>query len=252
MEDLGDRIRLAAARVGGLNELAKIIAVPRRTLGNWLTGTSPKPGALEAIARNAAVSLDWLLTGEGYPDENEFSVAMKKHERNSPSEERVSDDEAQAMFSAAMRRVSIEPKEERFVRISSYNVSAAAGSGLVPVDEDEEPEEIVLARSFMRRIGASPEQSQVIFARGESMMPTIPDGSLLLIDRSKTDIDDNGVFVFRVGEGIKVKRARWRADERIDLVSDNQLGGYPPETYTRDEIATIVPIGRVMCIMRTP
>lgn len=141
---------------------------------------------------------------------------------------------------------------ENMVRIKHYNVSASAGTGLVPVDEHEEQDDIILARSFLRRLGATPDQSQVIFARGESMLPTIPDGSLLLIDRSKTHLVEGGVFVFRVGEGIKVKRARWRADQRIDLLSDNQLAGYPPETYTRDEIASIVPLGRVMCVMRVP
>ena len=139
-----------------------------------------------------------------------------------------------------------------FVAVPLYNVQAAAGNGIVPVDEQEPREEIILTRSFLRRLGAQAESCHIIFAKGESMQPTIPDGSLLLIDLSKSQIVDNGVFVFRVGEDIKVKRARWRIDHRLDLVSDNQLAGYPPETYTLDEAATIQPIGRVMCIMRVP
>ena len=122
----------------------------------------------------------------------------------------------------------------------------------MPVDEFDEMGDIVLARSFIRRLGGIPEQCHIIFARGESMLPTIPEGSLLLIDRSKVMIEDNAVFVFRVGEMLKVKRARWRIDQRLDLVSDNQLNGYPPETYSRSDLEFIAPLGRVICIMRGP
>lgn len=199
---------------------AEAYGAPKKTFEKYEQGSSELPTKLLLwLKEKHSVDLTWLMTGAG---------RMFDLERTGG------------------------PVDDAMVRIKHYNVAAAAGFGLVPVDEHDEPEEVILARSFLRRLGASPDQSQVIFARGESMLPTIPDGSLLLVDRSKTLINDNGVFVFRVGEGIKVKRARWRADQRIDLVSDNQLAGYPPETYTRDELAAIVPLGRVMCVMRAP
>jgi transcriptional regulator with XRE-family HTH domain len=218
--------RLAAARLNAgyvsQKALADAVGLSEPAIAKYEQGVREIPlTLLHWLSEQQSINVHWIITGDG---------------------------DMLGKISGQLPEV-----DRRFVHIKQFNVEAAAGSGLVPIDEDDEPEEVVLARSFMRRIGASAEQSQIIFARGESMIPTIPDGSLLLIDRSKTDIDDNGVFVFRVGEGIKVKRARWRADnQRIDLVSDNQLGGYPPETYTREEIAMIVPIGRVMCIMRTP
>lgn len=220
---LGSRLREIRRSLGDPDreEFATRLGVSKNTLASYERGeTEPTASILAAYVSNFGVTTEWLVFGSG-----EF---------------------------VSSGRLMPARVDDQMVRIKHYNVAAAAGEGLVPVDEHDEPEDIILARSFLRRLGASPEGSQVIFARGESMLPTIPDGSLLLVDRSKTRIDDNGVFVFRVGEGIKVKRARWRADQRIDLVSDNQLAGFPPETYTWDELSAIIPLGRVMCVMRVP
>lgn len=67
MDTLGERIKIAADEVGGLNRLANAIGVPRRTLGNWLSGTNPKPDALRKIAEATDTSLDWLVSGYGTP-----------------------------------------------------------------------------------------------------------------------------------------------------------------------------------------
>ncbi|MBC7313556.1 MAG: transcriptional regulator [Rhizobium sp.] len=226
LKPIGRRLVATREALGFRNreDFAAAYGAPKKTVEKYEQGLSELPTKLMLWLRDTyRINLSWLISGDG--------------EMRSGGPE---------LLPAPI------PLEDGMIRIKHYNVAAAAGEGLVPVDEHEEPEDIILARSFLRRLGASPEGSQVIFARGESMLPTIPDGSLLLVDRSKTRIDDNGVFVFRIGEGIKVKRARWRADQRIDLVSDNQLAGYPPETYTRDELAAIIPLGRVMCVMRAP
>ncbi|MFD1200013.1 helix-turn-helix transcriptional regulator [Brucella gallinifaecis] len=82
------------------------------------------------------------------------------------------------------------------------------------------------------------------------MLPTIPGESLLVVDRSKIEIEDELVFVFRVGRGIKVKRAVRRVDGCLDLVSDNE--NYPLETYGPDRADELAPIGQVMLILREP
>ncbi|SIQ24759.1 Peptidase S24-like [Rhizobium sp. RU35A] len=217
---------------GGRDKAAAVMGVGPTTLDNYRMGkTQPKFLELLRLAKAADHSINYLVPIDMISWAMSYRAEETEEDDNEDTPELPHD----------------------LVAVSVYNVHASAGSGLVPVDEHDEPHDIILARSFLRRLGASPEKSQIIFAKGESMLPTIPDGSLLLVDRSKTHIEEGGIFVFRVGEGIKVKRARWRVDNaRIDLVSDNQLAGYPPETYTRDELASIVPLGRVMCIMRAP
>lgn len=66
MGELKDRIREAADEVGGLNRLADLAGIPRRTLGHYIDGsTEPKVSQLRAIAAVTATSIAWLATGIG-------------------------------------------------------------------------------------------------------------------------------------------------------------------------------------------
>lgn len=104
MTDLASRIKIAADRVGGLKWLSERIDVPRRTLGNWLTGTNPKPAALQAIAKVTGVSLDWLMTGEGDPDDDGFAISMRRLQRSNAADI-ASSEAASAEFDEVFSRV---------------------------------------------------------------------------------------------------------------------------------------------------
>ena len=71
MSDLGDRLKLALAEIGGtLAEAAKRSGIPYRSLQNYTAASSElaqQPGAeaLFKIRKAFGISIDWLLTGEG-------------------------------------------------------------------------------------------------------------------------------------------------------------------------------------------
>lgn len=66
MNDLSERLRECAQRVGGGNELARKTGIPRRTLENYLSGnTEPVPSRLLAIAQAAGADLMWVIAGSG-------------------------------------------------------------------------------------------------------------------------------------------------------------------------------------------
>jgi len=66
MSDIGLRIKEAAARIGGLNKLSSAIGMPRRTLGDKLSGrTELEVSLIVSIAKATNVRIDWLVTGEG-------------------------------------------------------------------------------------------------------------------------------------------------------------------------------------------
>jgi transcriptional regulator with XRE-family HTH domain len=111
LKSLGDRIKEAAEEVGGLNNLALKIDVPRRTLGNWLRGTRPRPEALSKIANATSVSLDWLVSGEGEKIGGSwsaaFSNAMARLDRDQPTLSDIEAEKAAAarLFAQAMERL---------------------------------------------------------------------------------------------------------------------------------------------------
>lgn len=66
METVGDRVKEAANIVGGLNSLAKAIDMPRRTLGDQISGKfEVKLTLIVEVARVTGYSIRWLATGDG-------------------------------------------------------------------------------------------------------------------------------------------------------------------------------------------
>lgn len=61
-----ERIKIAADSVGGLNKLADLIGIPRRTLGDQIAlKTEPKLFLIINIQKITGYSVQWLATGEG-------------------------------------------------------------------------------------------------------------------------------------------------------------------------------------------
>lgn len=218
MDGLGKRIKLAADRVGGLDLLApKLLDVSRRTLSDWANDkTEPRASSLAEICDVSGVSLTWLVTGEGDISAGSASA-------------RLGSDLIALPFYA--------------------DVAASAGPGLVVGPEAHESV-VAFTRTFLRDQGATPERCSVIRARGDSMAPTIPDASLLIVDHAQAEVANGCIMVINVGEDLLVKRVRRRLDGLVDLISDNPA--YPPETIGRETIQQLRIVGRVVYFCRIP
>lgn len=144
---------------------------------------------------------------------------------------------------------SLGPTE--LVRLPRFDARASAGNGLIAVDQMPVGE-ASFAREFLRNLGANPDYCYILEARGDSMWPTIPDGALLIVDASKTEVDDGRIYHFNVMDKVLVKRARWSMDGKLYLTSDNQAAGYPPEVFTADRVHELNVGGRVMFTGHAP
>lgn len=129
-------------------------------------------------------------------------------------------------------------------------VEAAAGHGAAVI-ADAAHSVMGFARDLLRQAGASPQHCTVIRARGDSMSPTLPEGALLVVDRSQQEIVANGsIMVVGVENDLLVKRIRRRLDGMIELISDNPA--YPPETIGHDMMQQLRVVGRVVYFCRIP
>ncbi|MBI1495370.1 XRE family transcriptional regulator [Halocynthiibacter styelae] len=133
--------------------------------------------------------------------------------------------------------------------LPEYDISASAGPGAA-VASEVIVRDIGFQEGFLHDLGASPKHCSIIRASGDSMEPTIPDGSLLVVDHSQAYINGGGIYVLGVADDLLVKRARKRIDNTIDLISDNQI--YPPETIAPDRMEDLRVVGRVVYFCRTP
>ncbi|EPR39659.1 putative phage repressor [Desulfovibrio sp. X2] len=75
-------------------------------------------------------------------------------------------------------------------------------------------------RTDWLRTKGNPERMVVVRADGDSMHPTIQDGSIVLCDESRTEFADGRIFLVELGDGIVIKRLRSGPDGPV-IVSDN-------------------------------
>ena len=82
---------------------------------------------------------------------------------------------------------------------------------------------IPFRRSWLDQEGIDREAANVFRVHGDSMEPTLTDGSAILVDYNRKNLRDDGIFVFKQGEALLVKRAHF--DNGWWFVSDNPKYG---------------------------
>ncbi len=100
-----------------------------------------------------------------------------------------------------------------YVQIPLFDVKFAAGLGTFAYEADPRSK-LAFRKSFLRTERVRTKNAIVVYAKGDSMEPVIPDGAALLIDRGARELEDgaNGkVFGFRLDGELLVKRL-----ERLD------------------------------------
>ena len=99
-------------------------------------------------------------------------------------------------------------------------------------------------RDWLQRLGLDPAQCAVLRVQGESMVPTSPAGSSVLVDRSRSRRRDGQIFVLRTAEGMEMKRTVRDEDGGWRLVSDDP--DREPVAFPEDTVI----LGRVVWTAR--
>lgn len=147
--------------------------------------------------------------------------------------------------------------ERRIVEVPSLDVRAAAGHGrfnFVATTVESFP----FPREFIERLGGSPRYTECMRSDGDSMLPTIESGALLLVDRAQNMVREpkksarargplpkDEIFVFIQGDALRIKRLRRLDRDFMAIISDN-VAEHPPEILDRDEAARVKIIGKVI------
>ena len=104
--------------------------------------------------------------------------------------------------------------------VGTREVAAAAGGGTVNLDDAPVKGPVWFRRDWLDGQGIDPTRCVVISVRGESMEPTLPAGSKILVDRDRTRRRSGRIFVVTTGEGLVVKRLARRGRQWF-LASDH-------------------------------
>jgi len=131
----------------------------------------------------------------------------------------------------------LKEQTEKFFQVRYFaDIRASAGGGAEVFDENYET--ITVDEKIMHNmVGMGNTELEAIHVDGESMEPTLQDGSIVFVDRTQTNINKDGIFIAATTAGLFIKRIRQRADGMVELISDNKA--YSPEVLSPDEVMIV-------------
>ena len=114
----------------------------------------------------------------------------------------------------------------------TINLSAGGGA----YDSEDDYEKLDLPDFFVNIIGCKDniKNIEAINVTGDSMEPTLNNGNIIFIDKTKQDVSKDGIYAFVNENGLFVKRMQRRIDGALDIISDNKE--YPMQIVQKTEI----------------
>lgn len=209
--NLGSRIAQVAKLVGGKKVLAQRTSISESQLYRYISGQSqPTAQPLTEIAAAGDVSLDWLINGVG---ENPLtSVETKKGQTKS------------VRTSTEIPFIQ-EPKENEY-EVSDSSIKYR------------------FKTSWLGRQDIDPLALRMHEIVGDSMLPTMSHGDIVVIDTMQKDIMTDSLFAFLVKGNVVVRRVKFLMDGSLVLSSDNR--NYDTEAIDRADIIDLDVLGRVV------
>ena len=214
-DQFSDRLKLAIGDES-TNAFAKKCELRESTVRGYLSGSMPSLDKAMAIARAAGVSLQWLASGEG------------------------------SMRSGSTAELQVKGAiEEEFALIPGYNIQVAAGQGVFP-DQEQPTRKLAFRHKWLRYKGLNEKDLVLVFAKGDSMEPTISDNNTLMIDTSQCDLSDGSIYVIRTDGHLIVKRIQKLWNKGILLLSDNKE--YETQQVEPSEADDLEVIGKLVWV----
>jgi phage repressor protein C with HTH and peptisase S24 domain len=199
--------------------------------GIWNKGAQPQLRTLLKIAWKTNISLSWLLTGKGA----------------SRIKDRSEDLQSAVLFSYPQTG---EPDEiyrvqrEGYTLVPRCKIHDGSGSGEV-FHSNQLVDHLAFKSSWIsREMELDPKALVLVSVQGDSMVPTLSEGDLLLLDKRERQVRNDGIYVLRRDGDLIVKRLQRGFDGSIMIKSDNPA--YETQIIQEDQIEQLAIIGRVV------
>ncbi|MCL7931656.1 LexA family transcriptional regulator [Halomonas llamarensis] len=208
-------MRKCAEIAGSGDTLARITAIPRRTLEYYLTGDrEPKVARCVEIAKAVGVDIGWLASGEG---------------------------PMLAGQSAPIPTVEV-PGMEDYAFVPLYDAQCSAGDGAWN-EGCRVLTHISFTRYSLRKQGLTPDHLSAIRIDGDSMEPILHSGDTVLIDHTRTAIEGEGIYILRLDGHLYAKRLQ-RNFDGVSIISTNKE--YREVVVPRDRLNELEIVGRAV------
>ncbi|MDA8406621.1 MAG: hypothetical protein M0T73_07175 [Deltaproteobacteria bacterium] len=133
-----------------------------------------------------------------------------------------------------------------YIRKAKSRLSA---DGSIETAEGFDPGRFGFLRSWLNQKATAVNDDTLflIDVEGDSMLDNFISGDMVLVDRGRNELRNEGVFAIGEGDWIDIKRLR-RQDDTIHIISDNKNRSLYPIRIVPEELVRI--IGRVIWVAR--
>jgi phage repressor protein C with HTH and peptisase S24 domain len=224
---------LASLKASGLTqaEVARRAHISGATLSLWLSGDADpskiRATNVQAVAQVLDTTPEWLLTGAA-------GAVMES---------------GTAYGTDTMGRIvswsnPADLPAGRYVVLPRLAVFLSAGNGMT-MDSEPAPHANGQAfrSDFIARMGWRVDTHYTMRVRGDSMAPTVPDGSAVVVDVSQQTIVSGAIYAVRLGTDVLLKRLLLLPNGTVRVSSDNQSPAYASFDVPQ---ADVVIVGRAV------
>ena len=209
-EALGESTPYAFAKKCGISE---------SLMRKYLAGESlPSVERAWAMAKSAGVSLDWLASGEA-PSASLGGPKTGEHGDGA-------DDYA-------------------YIPLYDARVSAGFGSW---TEGAHVLAKLAFTRYSLRKKGLDPANLSAIRVSGDSNEPDLRDGDTVVLDHSRTAVDQEGYYVILLSDHLYAKRLQRQIGGGMAVISANPA--YQTMLVAKEHLADLVIVGRVVWASR--
>jgi phage repressor protein C with HTH and peptisase S24 domain len=216
---VAERVRTLMAEKGlSQSELARRVGISQTAIGKLASGETYSSRHLHVVARELGTTPAYLA-GE------------------------IDDPSSGAVPAATPGMIA---EQLGLVLVPEVDLEYGMGGGTV-VREDADSRTIPFPRAWLETLTSSPVD-QLFFARGrgDSMMPTLLNGDIVLIDRStRTVTEQDRIWAIAYGDLAAIKRVRRKGGGGFKIMSDNPL--VSAEEVADDELFIV---GRIVWVGR--
>ena len=233
-QEMGERIN---ERMTDLNlsnvAVADFVGLSKVAVGKWRKGeTEPTGTNLTKLVQILRTNAEWITTGNGQKD------TPTEFERDEPASDVI------------QRLTTSGADSSPLISIPYLDAQAACGlNGNINNDHPEVLGRYEISEEFLARLGLPTDGEGLILieADGDSMMPSIPDKTPLLVNTKECDFSSlvtGKVYVFCADGELLCKRIYRNLDSTITLKSDNHEM-YDDVTVNREKFNEFHLLGRV-------
>lgn len=219
-DNFPERIEFVIDKLKGPSEFARKTGVTLSTIARWRKGEAePSRPNLIKIAEVAEVNLEWLAAGTGKINETQNTKIDKQ-----------------------VKLLGNQLDNDDFEYIADYR-SVKISAGLGALNEEQPPAYTKVEKSWLQARGLKSCHCAMFRVSGDSMYPTLKDEEEIIVDRSKTELNEGKIFILNHQGTMWVKKVQIDF-HGIDLISDNPI--YKPISLSAEEANSLIVIGQLV------